>query len=609
MSRIARVPRQPGTPGQEPAPVAGGAGRPLPVLANPSIPIAVARSAALPPADAPLSRYWQVLQRRWALGLVIFLVIVVGVSLGAWLKPSVYRASALLEIRPDSAGAVPVEALFSADKVPTDELETQYGILKSRTLAELVLLDVQRYTATQATPAPPGASQGAATGTSGTTAPVQRAAASASPAAAVAKVPPAPAIDPDQIDGFLGTLVVNPQRGSRLVELEFVSPDPRLAAFTLNSFLDNYLKIRMDEAQRSASWLQGQIDDAQRRLEASERQIQAYIRKHGLQGIETGKGETADLANQRLKTLRDALAQAQAIRMDRQAADEETRRAAATAGVDSPVAQQLTVRLADLRREHARLAASFKEDYPAVKAVSDQITELEAALGQETRMVIARGQREYQAALGKEALLAQALEQQDALVRELSDGSAGDAGYEALKRELVTNQEQFTALGQKLKEVRIAAALKASNVGVIDRAAPPEEPDGIPLPITVALAAMIGLVVAGGGIVIREQFDTSMRSFNDVETQLGVRTLAAIPAFGRRLRVLPSRADAPDRRVWRRIDERGAQRSALADAFAALRNAVILQDGEGAARVLLITSTQSAEGKTTINEVLRVTAG
>jgi capsular exopolysaccharide synthesis family protein len=531
--------------------------------------------------EAPLTRYWQMLRRRWVTGALLFAVIVGGVSVGAGLQTPTYRASALLEIRRDSTAAVPVEALFSADKIPTDELETQYGILRSRTLAERVLMDVSRYR-TAGTPRTdgPGDVAEAPAGTAGST----------------TRRP-----GTEAVDSFLGTLVVNPQRGSRLVELQFVSKSPRLAAFTVNSVLDNYLAMRMDEAQRSARWLEEQISETQRRLEGAERRIQAYVRRHGIPAIETGRGETAQVANDRLTSLRDALSAAQAERMDRQSMDEETRRAA-SAGVDSPVAQQLTVRLADLRREHAKLASTFKEDYPAVKATRDQIRELEQALSEETRMVIARGQRQYLAARGKEDLLRKALDEQGAIVRELSEGSAGDPGYEALKRELVTNQAQFASLGDKLKEVRISAALKAANVGVIDRATTPSEPDGMPLPLTVILAAMVGLVVASGGMVLREQFDTSVRSFTDVESHFGVRPLAAIPAVeGTRARGLPASGTTWNGRVWRRIDEHGPQRSALADAFAALRNAVLLREGEGASsRVLLITSAQSAEGKTTI---------
>ncbi|RPJ58154.1 MAG: hypothetical protein EHM24_28875, partial [Acidobacteria bacterium] len=238
----------------------------------------------------------------------------------------------------------------------------------------------------------------------------------------------------------------------------------------------------------------------------------------------------------------------------------------------------------------------FHEDYPAVKTLNDQIAELERALAEESRYVITRGQRDYRAALRKEALLRKALDEQNAVVQALAERSAGHAGYESLKRELVTNQAQFASLNQRLKDVSISAALKAANVGIVDRATVPLGPYGTPFSLTLTLAALVGLVVAIGGVFVREHFDTSMRSVTDVETYLGVRTLGAIPAVG----TVPSPGFAI-RRHWQRIDARGEQQSPLAEAFATLRNAVLLHDGAGESRVLLITSAQSEEGKTTVS--------
>ncbi|HOC17498.1 MAG TPA: hypothetical protein PKK95_04470 [Vicinamibacterales bacterium] len=515
------------------------------------------RNPMPPPSVPPLRQYLDVLRRRWRTALLILLVVVGGVGAGAALQEPVYRASGLLEIRRESTSAVPVDTLFSTERVTSDDLETQYGILKSATLAQRVIEQLGRDGVGRRTEASAAS----------------------------------------QVGGFRKSLVVNPLRGSRLVEVAYLSGDPQLAARTVNSVFDNYLQLRMEEAQRTAQWLENQLRDAQERLEESDRRLQAYIRQHGLQVIETGKGEAAELANERLQALHEALATAQAERMDRQSAGEAARRAGARGGLDSPVAQNLTMRLADLRREHAKLSSAFHEEYPSVKALNQQIAELERALAEESRSVVARTEREYQAALRKEALLRRALEEQNAAVQDLGRRSAGSAGYEALRRELVTNQEQFAILNQKLKEISVSAALKAQSVGVVDRARPPSRPSGTPLPVTLALALVVGVVVAAGGALLRDHFDTSVRTAADVEAFLGVPALGAIPA----VRVDPLPPGAADLRSWRRIDDRPGPQTPLAEAFATLRNAVLLHDGAADSRVLLITSAQSEEGKTTVS--------
>jgi len=550
------------------------------------------RIAGLPPEPSPLVRYWEIVRRRWLAGLLLLSVVVGGIAVGAFLEEPVYRASGLLEIRRESATAVPVDSLFTSEKVTSDDLETQYGILKSQALAQRVLASVAAYrrslrasgASSGNTPEPTNGPPQATTGTTGAS------------AAAPDDVPSQGALD-----RFRQTLIVNPHKGSRLVEVGFAAADPQLAAFTVNSVLDNYLQLRMDEATRSAKWLEEQLQAAQHRLEESERQLQAYVGRYGLQVIETGKGETAQLANDRLQALHAALADAQADRMGKQSSTAESSPAVARE-FDSPVVQNLSVRLADLRREHAKLSSTFKEDYPAVKTLNDQIAELERALAEESQFVVTRGQREYRAALMKEALLRKALDEQNALVQALGAGGAGGAGYQALKRELVTNQEQFSSLSQKLKEVSISAALKAANVGIVDRARPPLSPDGTPLPVTIGLATLVGLMIAVGGMLLLDHLDTSVRTVADVQTYLGVLPLGAIPAVGDAGTGRPPGGALVRGRHWRpRIDDRGERQSPLGEAFATLRNAMLLQDGAANSRVLLVTSAQSEEGKTTIS--------
>jgi len=549
-----------------------------------------ARTVGPPPEPSPLVHYWGIVRGRWRAGVLLLLVVVAGVAAGAWFQTPVYRASGLLEIRRESAAAVPVDSLFTSEKVGSDDLETQYGILKSQALAERVVSAVALYRANRGRP------EGSAP-----------AAGNANASTVVTQGAPdsgKQAIRPSQaaIEKFRQGLVVNPQKGSRLVEVAFIASSPRLAAYTVNSVFDNYLQLRMEEADRSARWLEQQLHTAQRRLEESERQLQAYITRHGLHVVETGKGETAELANRRLQALHSALAEAQAERIERQSASAESSLPAAARDQDSPVVQNLSVRLADLRREHAKLSSTFKEDYPAVKTVNDQIAQLERTLAEESQLVVTRGQREYRAALRKEALLRKALDEQNSIVQALAPGGEEHSGYQALKRELVTNQEQFTLLNQKLKEISISAALKAANVGIVDRARPSLQTYGTPLPVTLVLATLVGLIVAVGGMLLLDHLDTSVRTAADVQTYLGVRPLGAIPAVGADATPPGSAGLLVGPRHRRpRIDGRGELQSPLGEAFATLRNAMLLQAGRADSRVLLVTSAQSEEGKTTVS--------
>lgn len=533
-------------------------------------PINGRRPTALQERD--LARVADAVRRRWRTGLLIFLVVVIGVSTGSLMRAPVYRATGLLEIR-QSAGAVPVETLFSTDGISDDDLETQFGILKSAKLAERVIANL---------------------GPDERVLPDVPEHASLAPRAVDADTKAAQ-LSPEALRNGL---IVNPHRGSRLVEVSFDSQDPELAARVVNSVFDNYLRLRMEEAQRSAEWLKTQLQEAQETLEDTEHKLHAYVRRHGLAVLETGEGELAREVNERLRSLNESLAGARAERFEKQSAYELAPRALFSKDVTGPVAESLSVRLADLRRERAKLATVFHDEYPAVKALNSQIAELERALHAESANAVSRAQREYRTAVRREALLRQALDQQKATAQALAQHSTG---YQSLRREMVTSQQLFTMLDQKLKEVSISAALKASDVGIVDRPTPPESPRGPSLWLNIGLATMVGLLLAGGGIAVGEYLDTTVRTVEDVDSYLGVPTLAAIPAVAAEPGYLPPGRPAGPRGPWRRIDREGAHASPLGEAFAALRTAVLLDADAPPPRVLLITSARSAEGKTTVS--------
>jgi polysaccharide biosynthesis transport protein len=229
----------------------------------------------------------------------------------------------------------------------------------------------------------------------------------------------------------------------------------------------------------------------------------------------------------------------------------------------------------------------FRPEYPSVQVLASQITETERLIGQESTRIGDRANHDYQASLRREALIRQAMDQQDAVVRELGRGETGDGNYEALKRDVVTNQAQYSALDQKLKEVTISAALKAANVGIVDRASLVPAPPGSSGPMIFGLSVVIGLLLGSGGMFLREYLDTSMRSVRDVDAYLGLPTLAAIPG---------TRSRDPGLRTG----------AALSEAFAALRTAVLLREEIGGSQTLLVTSANAGEGKSVVSVNLAI---
>jgi capsular exopolysaccharide synthesis family protein len=529
---------------------------------------------------------WTALRRQWRLALGIFTIVVLAVTAGTLLRPVNYRATGLLEIRPENAEAVPVSTLFGPQRMATDSLATQIGILQSVTLAERVvregLIDSSESWTAFLNP--------------------------------MRWIKGAPADDiQKKVQNFQEHLTIAPQEGSRLVRISFDASDPQRAAAVVNSVLKNYLALRLEDTNRTTEWLTKQREDVRAKLDTSQKALQAYVRQHGLQVLETGQGETENLVNDRLKQLHAQLIDAQAARYAQQSAYEQVRRQAGGDGgsVSTKVTDDLNVRLADLEREAAGLSATFKDDYPRLQEVRKQIRAIQAAIQQETQAQITRAQRDYQASMRREALLEAALERQQETAQALESSSAG---YASLKREVTTNQQLYEALDQKLKEVNITGALKATNAGVLDPAQPPREPYQSPLTLNLALGIILGLIGGVGGALIRNSSDNRVHRVEDVDGVLGVRALAVIPnipmvrsarSIGTGSRagesVVWSGGSSKNQRRWFQIGRGHQHRSVLADAFAALRSAVIFNQDSTKVRSLLVTSPGVGDGKTTVS--------
>src|SRR4029077_14267948 len=173
---------------------------------------------------------------------------------------------------------------------------------------------------------------------------------------------------------FRDRLDIRPIRRSRAVELRFDSQDPELAARAVNAVAENYiqknLEARWDATQKASEWLSQQLQDLKAKLERSEDDLQKYAAENGLLYLETDKGAAESIINQSVREIQEELTKAQADRFEKESIFRLVQAGdyGSLPGVfENKLLQDLTVRLADLQREHAQLAATFTEDYPKVK--------------------------------------------------------------------------------------------------------------------------------------------------------------------------------------------------------------------------------------------------
>src|SRR5467141_1361818 len=409
--------------------------------------------AASPGYDSLLD-YWHILIRHRMTVLRFAVAGLLGAIVVSLVQTPIYRVRTSLEIQgpnfPEMKGPNDSNGSYAS---PESYVETQVKILQSESLLERVIdklnLDQER----------------PATGCRGFASRVQRMFAW-SKTSQVAK-------REELLHRAERNLTVRASGNSRLLEVMYESPDPKLAADFANTLVSEFIvqsqEMRWKSTQRTAEWLTNHLDEMKAKLEQSEGQLQDYARSSGL----SFTSEKENLAESRLKEIQDELSKAQADRIANQSKFEEAKSKPADSlpeMLEDPTMREYRQKLTELQRQYVELSATLTPAHYKVQRVQAQINELSSEMQKERANVMHRIGNEYAAALRRETLLTKARDEQEQVV---ADKSGKAIHYDTLKREVDSSRQLYEAMLQRVKQAGLAAAMRASNVLVVDPAKPP----------------------------------------------------------------------------------------------------------------------------------------
>src|SRR6266704_3045616 len=510
-----------------------------------------------------LRAYGRILHKRLPTILIVFFILFTTILIVTLKQRSVYRAQVLLEIQKENPDIPTIKELYELEAVSDAYLRTQYNILASESLSRRVIEQLRLDTL-------------------------------------------------PEFNSPRWWQVWPKTKKPSTAQTFAIGPVPAGG----DRELSQRVLARWQATQKAAEWLTQQLVGVKAKLEKSEDDLQNYARRNGLVFLETDKGASQNVANERLQQLQEQLTKAQTERYEKEALYRlvQTGEYESLPGVfENKLIQDLSERLAELKREHAQLSTTFNADYPRVKEIQSQIDEIEGSLGEERKRAADRIANDYSAAVRRENLVQQGLGEQQKQVSLIAEKSVQ---YNILKREVDTNKQLYEGLLQRLKEAGVSASLKASNIRIVDSAEPPARPVKPRIALNLMVAAFLGLGLGVCAAFFQERMDDTLKGDDDVERLFGLPSLALIPV------VPPSNGDQhgihrflqPDKTLalkgngagkdarssWHRIDLNGTQHGALVEAFRSLRTSVLLSTPDRPPGSLLVTSTQPAEGKTTV---------
>jgi succinoglycan biosynthesis transport protein ExoP len=398
-------------------------------------------------------------------------------------------------------------------------------------------------------------------------------------------------------------------------EIAYTSLDPAKAAKIANAFaqayIDDQLEAKFGATQRASEWLQQRIGELRQQASDAYKAVQDFKSAQNIMIGPDGK-----LSNDvELDQLGVALAKARADASQAQAKldritgilEQRSKRPdinipdpIVTDALSNPVITKLRQQFLEDQNKMTEWSAKYGANHSAVQNLRTDMMTIQSSIWDEVSRIAESYKSEYQITKSQEESI-------DRRMTEVFQKSAATRQSQVRLRELETAATSYrniyeTFLSRFTQSVQ-QQSFPSTEARVVTEASPPRKPSWPKATLTLALAAVCGLMFGIMGAVAREQMDRQIYTRAQLEKLLGTTCLAVLPKFSGstswgsaslvgRLRTRDDAAAA-----FHEISE-VAPFSATAEALRYIKVAIDLHPTEG--NVIGLVSALPGEGKTTV---------
>lgn len=439
---------------------------------------------------------------------------------------------------------------------------------------------------------------------------------------------------------FESRLKVKPVSGTRLIDIDYYSSDPRTAAAVVNllvkDLMDYNFNTRQTATASAANWLSGQLSDLRKQTEALQAHLVDLQKGSGIftlgQTDTQGREQTYTPMLDQLQASTAQLSQAESARVLKGALYQVVKTGdpelisglagnATTSAASGGLNNSLTL-LQGLRAAEAQTQADLDETtdkfgsaYPKVGELKAKLAGIRQSIQDEIKRISGRVKNDY--------MVAQDVENKDRATYQQQKAQAGELNskaieYEITRQEVQQSQDLYGSLLRRLKEADLIAGLRSSNITVVDSASTPARPSK-PNPILYLGGGLAGgMFLACCVALYRDATDNRIQGVGDIPSLPAAASPIAFLPFHRRAGIrglFPERDDrssqtlggmsgggqieyGPTRALVAADEPRAAYTEALRSLRTALTHSV---DGQPTPQVVLITSSLPGEGKSMLS--------
>jgi succinoglycan biosynthesis transport protein ExoP len=410
---------------------------------------------------------------------------------------------------------------------------------------------------------------------------------------------------------FHKNLTVKPLAGTRLIEIDYLNPDPMLAAAVVNELVrelsDYTFETRYKATEAASESLSKQLAELRIRSEGLQAQVAQMQRESGIysigttdaQGREQAYSATLDQFQRAATTLSDASQNRilkEAIYQAAASGDAEMLSSLSgnTLGASSGITNSLAT-IQNLRGQEAgfqgqldQLKTKFGPGYPKIAEMQANISGLQHSIQQEVGRIGERAKNDYHVADQTWKDAQQNYNEQKVKADALNNKAIQ---YIITRQEADDSRTLYEDLLKRLKEAGILQGLKSNTITVVDQALIPTKPTKPNVPLYLSAALAFGLFLGGAGVLVADTLDNTIQDASAIE-HMALPLIGVLPRFDNKGRAMEVLANPKSR---------------YSETVRNLRSVLTRVKNAAPPKVILITSAIPGEGKTTLSMNLAAT--
>ncbi len=543
--------------------------------------------------DIDFQKYWLILRRRWLPGTMVFVLAVMLATTAAFLKKPSYTAQGKLLLKKRILSSLGTEAgeqigeLEALNNFINTPLDTEAQVITSRPLIEETIKQLEL------------------------------------------KNQAGESVKPGYI---LGGLTVEGIKGTDVLELSFESPDSEDAAAVVNQLMKVYLQNNVltnrAEAVAAREFIAQQLPKTQETLRQAESALRRFKEQNNIVSLE----EEASFAVENIAELDRKISQTQSEMEDAAARSTalqgklglNAQQALAISSLSqSRAVQQVLLEVEQIQEQLNVQRTRYEEKHPVIVNLRDRKAAREALLGERVEQVLGFGQL-----IPGESLQMGDLEQSmtEALVNAeverlgLANRVAAldrakftnqqranilprlQEGLRDLQRKLEAAQSTYEILLKNYQEVQIAENQNVGNARIIAYAQVPEVPVGPKRKLIIAAGVIVGSLLYIVTVFVLDLMDPSIKTAKEVRRLFNYTWLGMIPdsrkkgLFGRR----------KSEELIPQLPVRDAPHAVISEAYRMLEANLKFLSPDKELKVIVVTSSVSKEGKSTVSANLAI---